>query len=216
MPIRLGLYDFFARTIPGGISVLAFLYILHRCHLYNLSFANLSTAETAFFAICSYMAGFSIDRLANTLWYRLFQAQTRLHDQTLTAWNERHSGIDIQYQEMDWYILLSYIKRHSLEMATEVEHFNVTSIMLRGSSFGIMVFALIFAIEFVSRGFHLKYAVFSVLCMLISIIMLREAVKFRKWFYQALYDSVVALIIKPEQLPIKFKARIEAEVPPID
>jgi len=212
MGIKIGLYDFFARTIPGGIFLAALLYILWRYQISAFTFASRSALEISLFAICSYIAGFVIDPIANNLWYRFFSLGGRLHEKTMLEWNKDHSSIEVQSQEMPWYIPLSYIKRHNMEMAYDVERLNVTSIMLRGASFGSLIFTVIFAIEFISRGFLLRYVIFSVLCLTAAIISIFESVRYRTWFYKALYESVIALIITPEKLPIRFKAEVEKDL----
>jgi hypothetical protein len=212
MGIKVGLYDFFARTIPGGIFLGALLYILRRYQIYAFSFASISTLEVTLFAVCSYIAGFIIDPIANNFWYRLFNPGRRLHEKTMMEWNKKQPAIEIQAKEMPWHIPLSYIKRHNLEMAYDVERLNVMSIMLRGASFGGLIFTVIFAVEFISRGFLLRYAIFSILCLTAAIISILESVKYRTWFYKALYESVIALVITPEQLPIKFKTEVERDL----
>jgi hypothetical protein len=206
MGIKIGLYDFFARTIPGGIFLGAILYILRRYQIYPFSFGNLSTLEASLFGIGSYVAGFVIDPIAIKLWYRFFKRGGKLHEKTVIEWNKKHAGIEVQLNAMPWYVQLSYLKRHNLEMAYDVERFNVTAIMLRGASFGSLTFTIIFAIEFISRGFLWRYSVFSLLCLAAAIILIRESIKYRNWFYNAIYESVLALIITPEQLPIKFNS----------
>jgi hypothetical protein len=57
-----------------------------------------------------------------------------------------------------------------------------------------------------------KYVIFSLLCLAAAIISILESVKYRTWFYKALYESVIALIITPEQLPIKFKSEVERDL----
>ncbi|MEL7360096.1 MAG: hypothetical protein AAFN40_26630 [Cyanobacteria bacterium J06560_6] len=36
-------------------------------------------------------------------------------------------------------------------------------------------------------------------------LLMQEAIKFRTWFYQSIYQSVLALQLKPEQLPVQYK-----------
>jgi hypothetical protein len=206
MGIKIGLYDFFARTIPGAIFLGALLYLLRRYQIYNFTFTNMSGIEGSLFAVSSYIAGFIIDPIANNYWYRFFKRGAALHEKTMTEWNKNHSGIEVQLREMPWYVPLSYLKRHNMEMAYDVERFNVMSIMLRGASLGALTFTAIFAIEFIGKGFLLRYLIFSSLCLAASIISILESVKFRIWFYKALYESVAAMKMSPEQLPIKFKS----------
>jgi hypothetical protein len=211
MGIKIGLYDFFARTIPGGIFLAALLYILRRNQIYAFTFTGMSGIEVSLFAICSFVAGFIIDPIANNFLYRLFFPKGQNEEKTMIEWNKKQSGFEVYPREMPWYISLSYIKRHNLEMAYDVERLRVMSVMLRGASFGAVIFTVIFAIEFIGLEFHFKYVIFSLLCLAAAIISILESVKYRTWFYKALYESVIALIITPEQLPIKFKSEVERD-----
>jgi len=104
---------------------------------------------------------------------------------------------------------LAYIRRQNLPMAQEIERFNVTHIMLRGISLGMLIFALVFCLKIFTSPQAWMQAIFSLLCMAIAYIIMQEAIKFRVWFYEAIYQSVFALQLKPEQLPVKYRKIIK-------
>jgi len=89
-------------------------------------------------------------------------------------------------------------------MAQDIDKFNVTNIMLRNSSFGFLIFAIIFMVEFFLDGYSSNYAIFSISCLIISIILVRQSVKFATWFYQSIFQTLIAMLAKPEQMPVKF------------
>ena len=77
--------------------------------------------------------------------------------------------------------------------------------MLRGISLGLLAFAFVFCLKIFSAPQAWSYAVCSLLSMAATYLAMQEAIKFRTWFYQAIYQSVVALELKPDQIPVKFR-----------
>jgi len=213
MSIRLSIYDFFAYTIPGGIILAIALYIIQKYQVFSLSFSDLSTLELLGLGIFALLAGYFIDPIAKNIWYKIFRPKN-FYVATMTEFNKRNPDIEILFKEMDWYISFAYIKRHSAEMAQELEHVNVISIMLRNCSFGLLIFSIVFAFEFFSLGYLLIYAIESISCFLTAIVLVKQAVKFNQWFYEGIYQSLIALVLVPEQLPVKFekKSRISTSV----
>lgn len=89
-----------------------------------------------------------------------------------------------------WYLRLAYIKHHNLPMSQEIERFNVTHIMLRGISLGMLVFAVVFCAKVVTNPGVLPYLALSLVSIAASYLLIREAIKFRVWFYKSIYQSV--------------------------
>jgi hypothetical protein len=201
MSIRVSIYDFFAYTIPGGIILAIVLYINQRYQVFSLSFADLSLLELIGIGVLAYLVGFLIDPISKDLWYRFF-CPKNLHQTTLNDFNKRHPNIEIPFQKMDWYVSFAYIKRFSVEMVQELEHLKVINIMLRNSSFGLTIFGVVFAFEFVTRHFVWVYAVASVLCVTTGIVLVKQAVKFSQWFYEGIFQSLVALLSDPQSVSI--------------
>ncbi len=203
MSIRMGIYDFFSYVIPGGIFISAFQYLFQKYYFQLINLTGISFVEFLVWGSLAYLVGLAIDPLISKSWYRLFRRKN-LFEETMEKFNERHPAVDVLFQEMDWYILLSFIKKHNIEMAYDIEKFNVINIMLRNSSFGILVYAAIFVFEFILNNYFWIYAVFAILSLIISIVLVQQSVKFQKWFYESIYQTVIALTIEIEKLPIKF------------
>lgn len=208
MGISLDLYDFFAHLIPGGFFLMAFLYGFQENWLRSYAFSQLTTAQLVGLAILSYVLGYLIDPWSNR-WYKLFKP-THSYGMALQAaeslcrdypWMK----IDPQ-QASNWYVLLAYIKRHNLPMAQETERFNVTHIMLRGISLGCLFFAIVFGFKIIAGAHVLAYVLLSLFSMAASYGLIKEAIKFRIWFYKSIYQSVLALKMEPDQLSVSYQA----------
>ena len=153
--------------------------------------------------VLSYIVGYVVDFITAKTWYKLFRRKD-IFESTMTDFNKHHPTIEVDFKQMDWYISYSFVKRHNLDMAQDIDKFNVTNKMLRTSSFGFLLFAIVFGVEFFLNKYSSLYAILSVTCLITAVILVCEAVKFSAWFYQAIFDSLIAIIAKPEEMPVKF------------
>ncbi len=208
MGISLDLYDFFAHLIPGGFVLMAFLYEFQEAWLRSPAFAKLSTAQLFGIALLAYVLGYVINPLSK-YWYNLFARKTNSFGQAENAAKslcKDYPQINIDAQALSWYVSLAYIKRHNLPMALEIERLNVTHIMLRGISLGLLIFSFAFCSKMITGIKVLPYVLLSLLSMGMSYVLIQEAIKFRQWFYKAIYQSALALKLEPNQLPMTYRA----------
>lgn len=205
MGITIGIYDFFSRIIPGGILVAALLYLLQKDLLLSASLSNLSTLQLIALGTLSYIMGYVLTPISDP-WNRLFRPKN-LYKKTISELSKELPAVEMSLDDMNWYTLLAFIKRHNMPMSQDVEQLNAVSIMLRNTSFALLLFCLIFTFEFVFGNHLLRDGLLSIFCLFSSIVLVRESVKFRTWFYKAVYQSVVALIAEPKQLSVKFQSK---------
>ena len=204
MSIRIGIYDFFARVIPGGLCLAAFLYILIRYFSFSINFTKLATTQLIILGAIAYIIGFVLTPISGFL-YRCFQPKN-LYKKTIEQLSQELPAVEICYKNMDWGVLLSFIKRHNMDMGLDVEHLNAVSIMLRNASLCTLLFSIIFCFEFIFINRLPSLILFCNVCFICAILLLRESIKFRTWFYRAIHQSVIALIANPEDLAVKFKS----------
>jgi hypothetical protein len=181
----------------------------------GIDFSNPSIFEFLVAGTLSYLIGFATDVVAGKTWYKLFR-RNDLFEVTMLEFNKRHPTVEVQFQEMDWFIPFSFVKKQNLEMAQDIDKFNVINKMLRNSSFGILLFAITFAVEFFLESYSLVFAVLSILCLFIAIILAKQSVKFAKWFFQSIFQSLIAVVATPEQMPVKFKSKSKRSKPDTD
>ena len=202
MSIRMGIYDFFAYTIPGGLYLLAALYVITRLTPLNIDLMRASIVQALFFAIASYVIGIVLDPLAKYLWYARFEPEDVLSE-VRAEMNKRNDQISFPDVKIDWYVLLAYIRRHNMDMAVEIERFKTIEIMMRNVSFALLLYAALPIIDLIAYGYSTWQGLFALGSLLGCILAVKQALKFDKWFYAGIFETVAALELKPEHIPIE-------------
>lgn len=199
MNIRLGIYEIFSRIVPGGLYIAAivqFLVILGLVSFDLETINNLSLIASIGFIVISYILGGAFDNLATVL-FRLFN-QPGFSGRTLAEFKKKHEeNWQIDFKDRDWPVLLAFIRTKSFELASELDRHNALSIMLRNVSLGLLFLATNSLIQFfVSR--NPVNILISVSMLVVSVLIIREAVKFRKLFYDGIYETILAYRINLE------------------
>lgn len=195
MSIRVGLYDFFAYTLPGifyfaiiGFWLIVFdLLVIDFFALKDLSLVILFTIIGA-----SYITGVLIDPLAYR-WMRLFQRRNR--DAAKAAFDEftqRHTWVNLGYDAKDWGILLRAVKSVSMEAAADVEQHNVAAIMLRNISLAFVfsfISCIVYYFVFLSDPW---IVILGLIFFILAIVAMRRNRIRRHWFYIAIFEAFTA------------------------
>ncbi len=210
MSIRIGIYDFFAYTIPGIFYLFILGFWLNISGLVAIDLKtlnNLSLSSLIVLFGASYIVGLLIDPLAYN-WMRVFLS--RNIDVTKCVFKEfrdRHSWVVLDYDYTDWGILLRAIKSDSLEAATDVEQHNVAAIMLRNISLGLTLSSVSFLLYFSFFCAHIWNLIFCVMLFVLAIVAMRECRKRRRWFYIAIFEAFTAHFLLKENLGKKKKRK---------
>lgn len=205
MRIKIGIYDFFAHLISGGLLLATLLYVLQRLFRLPVSIPNIPYSQIWILGVIVYMMGFAMIPMGS-LWYSCWVPED-MCQKAVSKLNQKLVGMGANLEIMDSYTLLAFVKRHSIDMARGVEQYYTISVILRSISLGFLLLSISFGVEFSFFGFSPGLIIFSFLCLFISIMLIQEAVKYHTCFFRRIYQSVVALIIKPEQLSIRFQER---------
>ncbi len=198
MPISLGIYDFFAFTIPGGITTTAIIYLLLRLGM-KIDLSDVSIVEFILLVAVAYLMGYATDFLARkTLGLVLYKKS--VFDSVVEEFNRRNPGYKVLSNKLDWYVSFAFIKKHDFAVAQEIDKLNVQNIMLKNASFGFLLFAVIFAFEFFVNRFNPIYGISSLICLILVFILARESKKYARWFFEAICQTLVALSVPPDEL----------------
>lgn len=218
MNIRLGIYEIFSRIVPGGVYMAAIILLLNTGGLLPVDlWTTLSDPKLERLwliillgiVVAAYVVGGALNPLS-FLMLRIFKLKG-VSAQTLAAFKhkrQRHWEIDLE--DRDWPVLLAYLRVKNLELAADIERQNAISIMLRNVSMGLGLIGFNFLVEFLQAHLTLDI-VLAVITFMLSALSLREAVKFRRWFYEAIFDTILAYridlekIIKPRYSGVKSK-----------
>lgn len=191
MSIRISIYDFFAYTIPGGLYLFTVIYICTILGIIQIDWLSLDLpiAQMIVIAGLAYITGLIFDPIAK-LWYRLFKPEN-FSDSVLKEFEQLHPSLKIKFRASDWTILLAQIRRESIDLATEIERSHASHIMLRNISLGLMLLSLVQVMLFVLRSLPV-HLILGIIFVLSSVIAGKESVKFAKWFYLGIFESIVA------------------------
>lgn len=213
MNIQLGIYELFSTIIPGCIylvsigQILIMLGILKLEKLDTTVISDMSFWLTVFFLIAAYLLG-AISAPFGLWWYKRFKKKDQSVE-SLKALKQRHKDRwIIDFSDDDWHVLLALLRTKNLGLALENERHQASSIMLRNVSFGFLVLA---GVNFLQSGleWNLNFLFVGIGLLIVSWITMRESQKFRRWYYDSIFSSVLAYrvdlekIIKPIDVPVK-------------
>jgi hypothetical protein len=188
--------------------MLIFLYWAHRYYAVPVDFTNVSTAKAVIFIGLAFIVGIVFDSVCSQSWLRIFRPKD-LYQRVLTDFINRNPRVPIHFKDLDWYIFFSFIRKQNMEMAREIEHYNVYGVMLRNISFGLLIITIQAVAEFIQRGYQWRCILLSAVCLLLSINVARQAVTFQAWFYVGVLQSFTALVAEPSQFLAKVAATDE-------
>lgn len=199
MNLRLGIYEVFSRIVPGGLYIVVIVQILSTLGIMKFDLQainNLSLAASIGLVIVAYILGGAFDNLA-TVFFHLLKKQN-ISGRTLARFKKNYQDRwQIDFEDGDWSLLLAFIRTKNLELAGELDRHNALSIMLRNVSMGLLFLAANSSIQFfISRNSADIFV--SLILLSLSMLILREAMKFREWFYDGIYETVLAYRIDLE------------------
>ncbi len=200
MNVRLGIYEIFSRIVPGGVYLVAIWQLLTILGIVTIDFQtinNLSIIASIGLIVVAYILGGALDNLALIL-FRLFE-KPGFSARSFVKFKKKHQDRwMIDFRDEDWPILLAYIRTKNLELASEIDRHNAISIMSRNIGTGLMLIAGNSLIQFfVSQDFIQMFI--CIIMLILSVLSIREAVKFRGWFYDRIYETVLAYRIDLEK-----------------
>lgn len=193
MNLRLGIYEIFSRIVPGGVYMAVMIQILSVFGIVKFDWQvinDLSLAALLGLIVIAYILGGAFDNLAITF-FQLLKKQNisvRTLDRFRKAYQDRWQ---IDFKDDDWPLLLAFIRTKSLDLAGELDRHNALSIMLRNVSLGLLLMAANGVIQFLISRNSIDILI-SIFMFVLSLLILREAIKFRSLFYEGIYQTVLA------------------------
>jgi len=204
MSLTIGIYDFFAYTLPGVFYLFIIIYLYKIAGVMRVDFQilnNLSILSVIAITAVAYILGLIIDPVAKR-WYRLFRKKNA-SEVVLDRLKENNPHLEIKFQAQDWPILRAYIRREDNSLVSEIERMNVMRIMLRNISLCLAIFAVIQISQYVIYNFFPLNLVLGVAFVLASIIAGRESAKFADWFHEGFYEAIIAYSLELSDLVVK-------------
>jgi hypothetical protein len=207
MSIQIGLYDFFAYTLPGVLflSVLGYAGASFGLFQFNFQvFNGLSTPLVLVSLAASYILGMLLEPIAKR-WYRVLQPKSRTKT-IFKEFKEIHPDWEIDVHPEDAGLVRAYIKQENVELALAIEEDGATGKMLRNFSVGFAVFALILLLQLLTNGFQISRLAMLFVAAMLSIIAASEAAKFDRWFHYRTLESIAAFSLNPSDHVVRKRA----------
>lgn len=195
MSIRIGIYDFFAYTLPGVLYILIFTYGLTVFGFTQVDLSmlnNISLSSILVLIGAGYLVGLLIDPIA-LKWVTLFIGRNGLaRRQAFDTFHKQHPWLELNFDVEDWSLLLFALKSKSTEGVMDLEMHNVASILLRNVSLGLVMISIIFILFFVLVTTNLWNLVLAVVALVLSGIAVDRCKLRRNWFYLGILEAFVA------------------------
>ena len=215
MNIRLGIYEIFSRIIPGAVYMAAIAQLLSILGLLPFDWQALndvSLIASLGLVLAAYVVGAALNPFS-FLWLFIIKRKGVSHE-SLAAFKEKYGDDwEFDFEDKHWPVLLALIRTKDLELASDIERQNAISIMMRNVSLGLAWIMLNFAFSYLL--FHNPLDFLAALFLLVvSVLSLREATKFRRWFYDAVFETTLAYRLDLEKIikPVRHaKAKKNAE-----
>ena len=140
MNIRLGIYDFFSRIVPGGFYLIAFVEFSKALGWIKFDWGilkDIGILPSAGLLIFSYVIATAMDQLG-IMWQRIFRKRGVSNSSPFERFKQLHADRWIvDFEDKDWPILRAYIYIHNPAVGEEIERFNALNIMFRNLSLGL-------------------------------------------------------------------------------
>ena len=202
MSIKIGIYEFFAYTIPGILYVCLLGYVLSAVGIMEFDLQALHDLPLIFYILImvfAYVVGLLIDPIAKKLWYQFFRPKDKSNKNLVET-------VDVVYSEFlikckvkslnlhprNWYSILVRLHQDNPEIASSLERFNASRIMLRNTSFALVIFAIIQIAFFIQSSNHIEFIILFFVAIIFSIIAGKESAKYHRWFYAGIFQAAVA------------------------
>lgn len=192
MSIRIGIYDFFAYTVPGGLMLLILLGALDTSGVPDIwvKLFALNTFQFFLLIVGCYLTGFVCSPFLSK-WSVFFEPK-QIETDILEQFKKRNPALAIDIHPAEWPIWLASIRRENLDIAVEIDRNMAVSKMVRGVSLFLLLGAALALANVVMGRISAWYLPAIAIAGWLSILTVRESIKFKRWFYLVIFETVVS------------------------
>lgn len=200
MNIGLGIYEIFARIIPGTFYFVALIQLGFMLKLISFDlqiFYDLKVIPAVGLVIIAYVLG-TIFYPISIFWNRLFKPRN-VPNLAFLEFQKRNPDWKFKFEGKDWRTLFAYIRKESPDLANEIDKQFAFYLMLGSISFGIILLATNQFILFFLGGTYINI-LYSVLLIIASRIIAREGRFFQARFYHWIFETILSFQLKLDNL----------------
>ena len=192
MSTRIGIYDLFAFTIPGSIYIGSLLYMLVTFGYINLDLQGiqLSVVHILILGILAYLLGILFDSVSDYLWYKWVKPKN-IPEKILSTIKERYPKLNIEFDSIEWPLLMARIRRESMDVTAEIDKFKALGKMLNNISFSFLILSVFqLVLMFIKQNLIINISLF-ILFIAFSLIFVKRAIIYDGWFYSMIYEATI-------------------------
>ena len=197
MSLTVGIYDFFAYTIPGAFYLIIVAYAASAFGLVKIDPAqvnNVSLLGALVLAGFAFVTGFLMDPLTRP-WASRFRDRDP-EDHAFASFVNTNRSLKVNFSSSDWRILLRAVRLASQETAEQTERHNAINIMLRNIGFGLLLLAIMYVAYFFLVALNIWNLLLAAACLWLSVVAEKESAKFSRWYYSSIFQAAAALSLK--------------------
>jgi hypothetical protein len=146
----------------------------------------------------AYLAGLLLFK-PSRFWSQLFR-ERNLARTTLEEVHRMWPQAELRLTDKEWPLVMAFLKQANPERAAEIERNNAINLMLRSTSFSLLVLALIQGAYFLAVSPVFWNLVFAFAFLGLSVLAGRQSTVFSRMYYTQTYLAVLALGMKVEQV----------------
>lgn len=197
MSLRIGLYDFFSFTIPGGCYFFLVIYVYFDV-TNNINLSNYLTkinlSHVLIFAILSYLAGHLFGAMSKFFWKiisKLFKAKD-IQQQALRHMSDTYPEFINRFKGDNWKILYAFIQKENMDNVSEIMWMNATKLMLRNLSFCFLMLSFYTFVRFFASNFAVEYIIISAAAIFLMFVTKIRSDEFMGFYFSMLYNAGIA------------------------
>ena len=193
MSLQIGIYDFFAHTLPGGLYLLAVLLIteLIAPGITGISLTSISLVELLLLGFVAYILGL----LSTPIAFRVWQVMNRHPNLALEARERvgaRFPDFKLRFGGAEWAVLAARIALTNTELAARIDKHRATGIMMRNTTPALLVLA---GVTLMSASLHGRVLLGSLCGGALSFaayLSNLECRKYLRWSYSLIFEVTIA------------------------
>lgn len=190
MSIDLGIYDFFAYTLPGLLYLFAFNEFSKSINWKNVDFNSLvisgqelNIINIMVIFVGGYLVGHLMDTVSNKFFDLFSTRKTRSNRKNwyMRSIKDRYPSLGVQFEPKDRTLLFALIRQRNIEMARILDNFSANNIMLRNVALGLFLLGIVQIIFFFRNGV-LESLFLSIVFFLLFFLSKTRSDQYRGWF----------------------------------
>lgn len=222
MNIRVGVYEFFGYTVPGGIFLFGILYLFHANSIININIDinKLNIAQVLIYGAFSYIVGILIYPISTFIFNKIIPVKhhneqnendgkpkkLNIGQEALNQFKKRYKDVFIFksiFNSQEWAVLQAILKKDNIQISDDIEKLRAIGLMFKNISLCFFFLALILTYEIIAIKYYKWKLVLIFTLLFCSYLSGLRGIEYHKWSYHLLYESIIAKFLDVNDLLIK-------------